>query len=589
MSVNQGERSNRQGETNRGRHTSKTGQNQRGYHEENYSRGGQFQGRSGYNQRGRSRSNNYRGSSNRARGGNTGRGRSNYGSRGNNSNGGARQQAPFNDDVIYNPSIADLMQKVTSTFELLSKRIDDLAADNRNSSTRPAKISKNPGTTNRRADSAHLEPEVTTETSRSTNKDFVPMTKTLVKMVQLRHHHDNWQALPKTVKSQLDKLMASIKPPLADSALEGDLENLKLSFASGLQTVVSMHITRSLNTEIEKAKNLNSADIEKAKRVASKHVRQRLGRLTEERRLQFLDEAAEQFAGQHLDQLMDPESRDDDEPDHQHPWTQVKRLSPGGKGIKKPSPALQKQTSEAPVAAGKRKQSNLTPTQLVTKNRFNAISSDEDVEPLDDQPVASTSAANPLPKRPRPQPDYVRTDSGVHVYTCHKDDWAIQLGQSNTIILADSNFKGTTSVPDNAEIHALPGASLRHVTRAIKRLRPEGGLNVVIQVGINDRTHNEIEIEKDVQLLFEAIRDHSSIVRTFVLGVSIPLSLPEEQRHRLHTLNAMMEEQVGTDRWIEPLRKGEVRINPNDSSGIHYTAESVSALMEKVATTIYPL
>lgn len=589
MAAYQDERSSRQGETNRGHQTSKTGQNERGYQGEDNFRTSRFQGRSGYNRGGRSRSNHYRGSSNRSRGGNTGRDRSDYGSRGNSNNRGARQRAPSNDDVISNPSIADLMQKVTSTFELLSKRIDDLASGNRNGSTRPAKISKNPGKTNHGADPAHLELEATTETSRSTNKDFTPMTKTLVRMVQLRHHQDNWQVLPKTIKSQLDKLMASIKPPLADSTLEADLENLKLSFASGLRTAVSAHITRSLKMETEKAKTLNSADIEKAKRVASKHVRQRLGRLTEERRLQFLDEAAEQFTGQHLNQPIDSGSSDDDELDHQRNWTVVKNPGPGDKGGKKPAPASQRQTSEAPVAAGKRKQSPQTPTQIATKNRFITLSSDEDLEPMDDQPVASTSTANPLPKRPRPQSDYIRTNSGVYVYTCHKDDWTIQLGQSNNIILADSNLKAATLVPDNAEIHALPGASLRHVTRAIKRLRPEGHLNVVIQVGINDRTHSETEIENDIQLLFKAIRDQDAIIHTFVLGVSIPFTLPEEQRHRLHVLNTMMEEQVGIDHWIKPLPKGEVRINPNDSSGIHYTQESVASILEKVALTIYHL
>ena len=126
---------------------------------------------------------------------------------------------------------------------------------------------------------------------RSNNDDFVDVSKSIYKMVQIRHHESNWKTLPKSIQDRLNKLIEDIKPPMGDDVFKTELKLLTQQYSEEVRRLVSDHLTRKrVETEFM-AGELDPTDVSHAKEVAAKYLTARLGkRLSIQRRTELMND-----------------------------------------------------------------------------------------------------------------------------------------------------------------------------------------------------------------------------------------------------------------------------------------------------------
>jgi hypothetical protein len=218
-------------------------------------------------------------------------------------------------------------------------------------------------------------------------------------------------------------------------------------------------------------------------------------------------------------------------------------------------------------------------------------STDEDITCVvsDSEMEYEVTGEKPDAKRQRPSHQYLQKSPGVFVFTGNKDEWHIQPTDSQKIVvLADSNMR-LANAPPNMELFVLPGAHIRHATRALARWRPTNAMErrtVVLQVGINNRCIHQDALDVEIKELWDTLNKMPHIQRMIVMGVSYPDTLsPSEKRNLLH-LNQRLFDRFGDENYIEPMDPQEVEIEPNDVYGIHYTASTRQRIVTSIATVV---
>lgn len=390
----------------------------------------------------------------------------------------------------------------------------------------------------------------------SRNQDFAAMAKTLFKTVQLRHHLSNWEQVPEKVATRINSLMTDIKPPMADDRLQGELYGLGLEFSSRIRQTVQEHLDRMTATIATKAGSLDPSDLERACSIATKYATQRLGRrLTAERCKEYMDDAVT-LVGVSATAT--------------HPGN-VNTVSdnlvePGAALAPAETPHKRKATSplaKSPAAA------------VGTRN--GELSSD--VEPEDQQ--WTTVSPRRTKKARNSGPEKVTRTNGVIVYTCDPDHWVIEpTGDKQFLLIADSNMRDATNVPDNYEVHCMPGATLERAAAAITRMKSNRRYYVRIQVGINNRHNTVEEIDNAVQQVGVALDEHPCVITAAAIGVSRALSLPVKQCSAIDYINSAMRESFTPEGWIPPLPLGTVLIHATDRYGIHHQGATISAILK---------
>jgi hypothetical protein len=185
---------------------------------------------------------------------------------------------------------------------------------------------------------------------------------------------------------------------------------------------------------------------------------------------------------------------------------------------------------------------------------------------------------------------YDHTAAGVHVFRGNKDEWSLAgLATKDFVVIADSNFRQAASVPASLEIFCLPGARLRHVTEALRSFIPtlrDSKVNVILQVGINNRDDSSVELDDSIDQLQDIVYHHPYIADFYFIGVSYPHSLDAAQKERIDQLNDAMLLYVTPDFFVHPLPETEVVIAANDRWGIHHTPGTVEKILLKTCDTI---
>lgn len=472
--------------------------------------------------------------------------------------------------------VRKLVTDLGKSINALSKRLDQI--ENRGPDHKPDRQTK-----------ATAKKAGPPSTERSNNDDFAAVSKSLYRIVQVRHHESNWEQLPKSIELRLSKLASDIKPPVPDSYLNSALQAATTAYGKTIAGIVRQHLERK-RCELEAAAGkLNPVDVERAKAIAGKYLSTRLGkRLDEKRRTTMLDDAVAKIGSGHR-----PATSAQDEDGS----------STRAESEFQPAPArrrrpVQRTTVETPVER-KRKAESTPPTSV--QNRFEVFAEmerievlsdgdDDDIEPEDEierQP-ARPAVPKPTPKKARTSPDSYRTKAGVHVYRGDKNQWtATPEMATRTMVIADSNMHDAPEVPDEWEIHSMPGAKLEHATGLVRRMKENLTENhrlchVIIQVGINHRSQlSTVVCRYEMANIIEELDDVG--IRSSFCGISIPSKRPTAEVDRVREINEMARKHWPIGRFIEPLTDKQIGIKGSDVMfGIHHTPETIGAVVDKM-------
>ena len=123
-----------------------------------------------------------------------------------------------------------------------------------------------------------------------------------------------------------------------------------------------------------------------------------------------------------------------------------------------------------------------------------------------------------------------------------KNNWRFEPDTAaEVVILADSNFRLTKTLPCKYEVHVYPGAKLAHATAMLKKLhltstRKYTNLKaIVLLIGINNRGFQRDTLQSENNKLMKAAE--ALPWRVFNLGVSYPDTLPRDEQELLNHLN----------------------------------------------------
>ena len=187
------------------------------------------------------------------------------------------------------------------------------------------------------------------------------------------------------------------------------------------------------------------------------------------------------------------------------------------------------------------------------------------------------------------QPAYTEVTPRVFVYDPRrKDEWEVCPSPlTKVLLIGDSNMKLARDLPKDWEIHALCGGRFHHVTTILRQLQLSSCLRcIIVQVGIN---HNEDldEIRRDeAEDMLRELRRLE--VRSLYVGVSIPSGLSNESTATLEALNTDMFKYFAAS-YVYELDPKEVKIDPADPYGVHYTGSTVDRIIDSVVRRVAAL
>jgi len=130
-----------------------------------------------------------------------------------------------------------------------------------------------------RADPTHTNTNQTNATSgprsgafQSDNPDFRLMVRYFNNGARLQHAANNWQQVPVGVQRAVDKVAQSVKPPLADDALQNKIRRAADQFAYNLQCAVSDHVTSKYTSTTRALAQLDPLNRNEARAIARRQI-----------------------------------------------------------------------------------------------------------------------------------------------------------------------------------------------------------------------------------------------------------------------------------------------------------------------------
>ena len=200
-------------------------------------------------------------------------------------NGGRRfQPHPARQQAMTQPSSQDKIHEALSSLATVVKslvsRVENIEGGSDRASGRP-----------KAGQRVEAEPPHTHTTS--SNPDFASVVRDVFRIVQIRHHEDNWTQLPKSLAKRLDKFASDINPPMPDEELRATVRKLTDDYSHRICETVRRHMeSKRLEIEMSAARK-ERTDIDRAKDIAGRQLANKLGRrLQQEKRDQLLFEAA---------------------------------------------------------------------------------------------------------------------------------------------------------------------------------------------------------------------------------------------------------------------------------------------------------
>lgn len=404
----------------------------------------------------------------------------------------------------------------------------------------------------------------------SGNRDFAEVTKSIYKLVQLQYHQTNWQQLPKSLDQRINRLADDIKPPNAGDYFRRQIKTLSAKFGDDIRQLVSQHLEQELtHTEIDAGK-LDPSDIERAKEIATKYLRNRLGRLDATKRESMVNSSAS-LVGIYRQRSMATPSRDQmtsPTPTTSHHDSNATQVQPEAWHLVPSSTSNRKRRASG------------TPECTTVTNRFSALQQDN--EELNDDLPATHPVGH---KRNKPLTE-TRTGAEVGTWIGSKENWTFKIApDTECVVIGDSNLRSISKIPPRWQIESLPGAHLQHVARAVSRIRtskPEHKINLVIQAGINHRNEMHSNNRADIEHLIHEAHGNEFIGRTFWAGIPTPATLPPDPASTIRLMNMSIIDAIGADNYILPLDQALVSVEPNDKYGIHHTVETSDKIIQKI-------
>lgn len=423
----------------------------------------------------------------------------------------------------------------------------------------------------------------------SSNTEFADVTKNIYKWVQLQHHLNNWKNLPKSLAGRLDRLIDDIKPPNCNDMLQNFLKLLAKKFGHDIRNAVDSHLRQQLNETESTAARLNPLDLMRAKEIADRYLRNRLGRLSADQRHAFINSAAE-LIGIRRDRSASSDvfPAAADVISTTHPV----RHSNSPNRTTTPQPT-NNPTMEWNVVAGRspgrKRRASATPEYPSTGNRFGLLHNesdhnggdddeDDDVRILTLPPTHTTKQT----KKNKTSNNTMSTLSGIDVFTGPKHDWKIDINHDTTcLVIGDSNLRNISKLPPRWQIASLAGCRLEHVTRALSRSSiADHHINLVIQAGINHRDETASDFHLDIDHLLHEARGLEYINRIFYAGISTSNDI--RRTTNIDQINDIIASTVGHDGYILPLDSAHVNITPVDRYGIHHTADTADMIINRI-------
>ena len=502
-----------------------------------------------------------------------------------------------------------VLRTVTESLSVLSERIQKLERGPDRHPDRPT-----------RGRTVEAGPRHTTK---SDNNDFAACVKDIYRIVQLKHHGSNWEELPKSLAQRLERFAGDINPPMVDDELRSKLEQLTNTYAESICNTVRKHIDRKLLETETAASVRDNTDVDRAKEIATKQLSRRLGRrMPEQRRTQLVNDAARIVGAGRSAPCITEEDVEEFE-------RVVNRRKPT-------SPALE-------TPSKKRKHTITPPPPVSTSNRFSTldVEADDDTEQIcdvvvndddDDDDTSNNSQAvrsylaaakaqsprtqsretddvqvrrdivtvaevhvpSSAPARPRcvslerarplrPSSKIMRTPGGVSLFTGEKDEWKIvPAGETQVVVMGDSNLKKFTQIPRGWEVHCLPGAKLQHVNKTLEDMlsrRSDKLSTVYVQAGINHRDQPIAAYRDQIERLARTNSQTSTHIA--FAGIPTPPTLSRQQRDNIEALNEMMSGAL-IDQYVDPIPTQQVEIIKDDPYQIHHTAYTAKMVLSSI-------
>ena len=138
------------------------------------------------------------------------------------------------------------------------------------------------------------------ENFQSANPDFRQTVRHFNNGARLQHAAKNWDQVPVGVQRAINKVANSIKPPLADEALRGRINQAADSFSHNIQRLVSEHVTSKYISTTRSLAQLEPSDRDQARAIARRQILRSNTRVSQQN-LEDLLQAVGSDADRHQD------------------------------------------------------------------------------------------------------------------------------------------------------------------------------------------------------------------------------------------------------------------------------------------------
>ena len=384
-------------------------------------------------------------------------------------------------------------------------------------------------------------------TEKSNNPQFPELWRTIFKAVQIKHHLNNWKETPSSIRKNLEDLTERINPPVPCQNTKKAIEQITKEAGERIRDAIEDHLTLKLASTRSHLHTLNPTDHEKAKTIATKHLKNRVGRKMDTKLLDLM--IAEEMS--HLNLPPNNNNNDTTAPpptpstNNDNPWREVAKR-PGKR---------QRDESRSP------------PTFSVA-SRFEPIAMEEE---------ETENADTEDPKKPRRK--LIRPkNAGLHVLP----------ETTKTLVITDSCFRPIPEqhVPDEWLLSITPGLKIREATMMVAHeLKNPRVHTIIVSVGINNRDDTHKNIEKDLDHLQRMTEVATSKgVEIFFNTIAYNkdnLTILEEIT--IEALIKKIQDCLGPNRILPTIPPEEVRTKPD---GIHPTPDSMAAIWAKMIQAV---
>lgn len=409
---------------------------------------------------------------------------------------------------------------------------------------------------------------------KSTNPQFTDLWKSIYKGVQLKHHLKNWKETPKSIKNNLEELAEQINPPVPSEATKKMIHDIMMQTGERVKSVVQEHLQEKLLVNQLFLATLDPTDHYKARAIAEKHLKRRLGNRIQEAQLtKYIDEEMI-----HIDRPRTRAPEDRQPSTSAYQWTEV---------VNRTAKRKQPDTRSPPGLATRSRFEVLTSEDVEPTTAESDYDEEEDTEPqhTTTKPSPKTQKKDPAPNRPVAQPTNIM-DEIMDVSTITQPAPRSEIRQrrnfdatiktppgTDTLVITDSQMRNLPGslIPTDWFLSINPGMKIDDGIRQIGReLNSPQVKTIILSVGINDRTSTPYYIKRDILELARTTK-HAERKGISVLINEVAYnrrSLPDEEQQIVDQINQNLTEYIAKENLLHTLPTDEVKTKPD---GIHLT------------------